>query len=68
MMSEAQRGNGTILELTNLTQRFGGLVAVDNVSLSIRRGEVFALSYKRESACPCTPDLILKLKVALPGA
>jgi branched-chain amino acid transport system ATP-binding protein len=32
-----------ILELTNLTKRFGGLVAVDNVSLHIKRGEVFAL-------------------------
>jgi branched-chain amino acid transport system ATP-binding protein len=32
-----------ILELTNLTKRFGGLVAVDNVSLNIKRGEVFAL-------------------------
>jgi len=32
-----------ILELTDLTKRFGGLVAVDNVSLSIKRGEVFAL-------------------------
>jgi branched-chain amino acid transport system ATP-binding protein len=32
-----------ILELTNLTKRFGGLVAVDSVSLQIRRGEVFAL-------------------------
>jgi branched-chain amino acid transport system ATP-binding protein len=42
-MSEARRSSDTILELTNLTKRFGGLVAVDNVSLSIRRGEVFAL-------------------------
>jgi branched-chain amino acid transport system ATP-binding protein len=32
-----------ILELTNLTKRFGGLVAVDDVSLFIKRGEVFAL-------------------------
>ena len=32
-----------ILELTSLTKRFGGLVAVDGVSLEIRRGEVFAL-------------------------
>ncbi|HVH64810.1 MAG TPA: ABC transporter ATP-binding protein [Candidatus Acidoferrum sp.] len=32
-----------VLEITNLTKRFGGLVAVDNVSLSIKRGEVFAL-------------------------
>ena len=38
-----QPGAGNILELTELTKRFGGLVAVDNVSLSIKRGEVFAL-------------------------
>jgi branched-chain amino acid transport system ATP-binding protein len=36
-------GTENILELTNLTKRFGGLVAVDNVSLHIKRGEVFAL-------------------------
>jgi branched-chain amino acid transport system ATP-binding protein len=35
--------DGNILVLTNLTKRFGGLVAVDNVSLHIKRGEVFAL-------------------------
>ena len=40
-MSEQQPDN--ILELTNLTKRFGGLVAVDDVSLHIKRGEVFAL-------------------------
>jgi branched-chain amino acid transport system ATP-binding protein len=42
-MSEERRSSDTILELTNLTKRFGGLVAVDNVSLQIKRGEVFAL-------------------------
>jgi branched-chain amino acid transport system ATP-binding protein len=31
------------LEISGLTKRFGGLVAVDSVSFSIRRGEVFAL-------------------------
>jgi branched-chain amino acid transport system ATP-binding protein len=36
-------GTDNILELTDLTKRFGGLVAVDGVSLEIRRGEVFAL-------------------------
>src|SRR5713226_7975430 len=41
-MSE-QPGNDNILELTDLTKRFGGLLAVDSVSLQIRRGEVFAL-------------------------
>ena len=40
-MSEQQTDN--ILELVNLTKRFGGLVAVDDVSLHIKRGEVFAL-------------------------
>jgi branched-chain amino acid transport system ATP-binding protein len=40
-MSEQKSDN--ILELTNLTKRFGGLVAVDDVSLHIKRGEVFAL-------------------------
>ena len=32
-----------ILVLNNVTKRFGGLVAVDEVSLSIKRGEIFAL-------------------------
>ena len=40
-MSDAPDGN--VLELTNLTKRFGGLVAVDNVSLHIKRGEIFSL-------------------------
>ena len=42
-MSEQRPGGDNILELTNLTKRFGGLVAVDDVSLQIQRGEVFAL-------------------------
>src|SRR5260370_9268742 len=41
-MSEQPRADN-ILELTDLTKRFGGLAAVDNVSLQIKRGEVFAL-------------------------
>jgi branched-chain amino acid transport system ATP-binding protein len=43
MMSEQPAATENILELTNLTKRFGGLLAVDNVSLHIKRGEVFAL-------------------------
>ena len=42
-MSEQPDGADHILELTNVTKRFGGLIAVDNVSLKIKRGEVFAL-------------------------
>jgi len=33
----------TILEIRNLSKRFGGLLAVDNVDLSIRNGEIRAL-------------------------
>ena len=32
-----------ILELRGLTKRFGGLVAVNDVSFDVRRGEIFAL-------------------------
>jgi branched-chain amino acid transport system ATP-binding protein len=35
--------DGSILRLHNVTRRFGGLVAVDDVSFDVRRGEVFAL-------------------------
>ncbi len=35
--------DGSILELMNVTKRFGGLVAVDDVSLHIKKGEIFAL-------------------------
>ena len=42
-MSEQPPATDNILELTDLTKRFGGLVAVDSVSLQIKRGEVFAL-------------------------
>jgi len=41
-MSQAMP-DGSILQLENVTKRFGGLVAVDDVSLSIKRGEIFAL-------------------------
>ena len=33
----------SLLEIENATLRFGGLVAVDNVSLQVNEGEVFAL-------------------------
>ncbi len=32
-----------LLSVRNITKRFGGLVAVNNVSFEIRRGEVFGL-------------------------
>ena len=33
----------SILELDQVTLRFGGLVAVNNVSFNVKQGEVFAL-------------------------
>ncbi len=42
-MSQEPASADNILELTNLSKRFGGLLAVDNVSLHIKRGEIFAL-------------------------
>ena len=35
--------DGIVLQLDQVTKRFGGLTAVDNVSFQIRRGEIFAL-------------------------
>jgi branched-chain amino acid transport system ATP-binding protein len=36
-------GNGIILRVEHLTMRFGGLVAIDNLSFDARRGEITAL-------------------------
>ena len=35
--------NGVILDVRSVTKRFGGLTAVDSVSFSVDRGEIFAL-------------------------
>lgn len=34
---------GLVLDVQNLTMKFGGLVAVDNLSFSVKEGEVFGL-------------------------
>ncbi|MDQ6918449.1 MAG: ABC transporter ATP-binding protein [Candidatus Dormibacteraeota bacterium] len=39
----SERSGETILKLDGVTKRFLGLVAVDNVSFEVKRGEVFAL-------------------------
>ena len=33
----------SFLELTDVTLKFGGVTAVDNVSISVEKGEVFSL-------------------------
>jgi branched-chain amino acid transport system ATP-binding protein len=42
-MAVKERTGDTILGLEGVTKRFLGLVAVDNVSFEVKRGEVFAL-------------------------
>src|SRR5688572_30469929 len=43
-MPEAQAGDGVpALELKALTKRFPGVLALDNASLSVRRGEIHAV-------------------------
>ncbi|MFD0687120.1 ABC transporter ATP-binding protein [Actinomadura fibrosa] len=43
-MSEAGNGGGSpLLELDSVTMRFGGVVALNAVDLTIRKGEIFAL-------------------------
>lgn len=43
-MTNATNGNEPIIRLVNVTKRFGGLTAVSDVSLEVRRGEVVALA------------------------
>jgi branched-chain amino acid transport system ATP-binding protein len=43
VIEEKTRGNGNILELSNVRKLFGGLVAVDDVSFSIGKGEIVGL-------------------------
>jgi branched-chain amino acid transport system ATP-binding protein len=42
-MSSAQPSAPVILDIDSVTKRFGGLTAIDNVSFSIRTGEIFSL-------------------------
>lgn len=42
-MSEATRAQATVLELRQATIRFGGLVAVNNVSFVVEKGDLFGL-------------------------
>ncbi|HXZ35802.1 MAG TPA: ABC transporter ATP-binding protein [Thermodesulfobacteriota bacterium] len=43
MTNQGESANGVLLELQRVTKSFGGLTAVDNVSFSVRRGEIFGL-------------------------
>jgi branched-chain amino acid transport system ATP-binding protein len=41
--NQGESANGVLLELQRVTKSFGGLTAVDNVSFSVRRGEILGL-------------------------
>lgn len=41
--SQAGSDDATILQLDGVTKRFGGLAAVDNLSFSVRRGEILGI-------------------------
>ncbi len=43
LLKPAQTGGDMVLEVTGLSKHFGGLKAVDNVDISVRRGSVHAL-------------------------
>jgi iron(III) transport system ATP-binding protein len=59
-------GNETVLSLDGVTKRFGAAAAVDRVSMSIRRGEVFTLL--GPSGCGKTTTLRLVAGLEHPDA
>ncbi len=38
-----RNNDNTMLELENITMQFGGVIAVDNVSLEVKKGEIISL-------------------------
>ncbi len=42
-MSNERNDSNTVLKLENLTMQFGGVIAVDNVSLEVGKGEILSL-------------------------
>ncbi|GAA5435095.1 ABC transporter ATP-binding protein [Deinococcus sp. A31D244] len=42
-MTAATSSGGVVLEARNMTRRFGGLIAVNDVSFDVREGEIFGL-------------------------
>lgn len=54
--------DGTVIRVRNLTKSFGGHKVVDDLSFSVKRGEVFALLGHNGAGKSTTIDLILGLK------
>jgi len=50
---EAQQKD-TMIEVEGLTKKFGKITAVDNISFSVKRGEIFAFlgaKWRRQNDC-----------------
>ena len=60
--------DGTVIRVQNLTKSFGGRKVVDDLSFSVKRGEVFALLGHNGAGKSTTIDLILGLKTPDGGA
>ncbi len=56
-----------IIRIENLTKRFGDLVAVNNVSLSIREGEIFGLLGPNGAGKTTTINMLLTLLLPTSG-
>ena len=42
-MSEIKNNENNVLRLTDITMQFGGVVAINNLSLEVNQGEIVAL-------------------------
>ncbi len=56
------------IELTNITKKFGMVIAVDNLSLQVKRGEIFCLVGPNAAGKTTTIKLLLGILNAEKGS
>lgn len=59
--------NENIIQTTNLRKEYGNIKAVDNVSLSIRRGEIFGLLGPNGAGKTTTINILIGLSLPSSG-
>jgi branched-chain amino acid transport system permease protein len=67
VLAPAKTGGDTVLEVTGLAKHFGGLKAVDNVDIAVRRGGVHALIGPNGSGKTTTLNVLSGLYNATAG-
>jgi branched-chain amino acid transport system permease protein len=67
VLAPARTGGDMVLEVTGLAKHFGGLKAVDNVDISVRRGGVHALIGPNGSGKTTTLNVLSGLYTATAG-